>query len=248
MLYDFLKNCKCVINEESADYRALLSLFERMPVNVAFMPAITDALYPAHALSCTSAKKIISPNVYIIPVGAHDNWAIDFFEEIVNKFYLDDEFREQYGIELEEMILLSNPKSNCFFTFYDGTNYNVTISRVTMSDGSEKFLIVVPENPEDCWNTIIESNNIRCEILIDSLKGMGDWLDTTPLYRILRGTNKTELLPKYYFKGLYVKHDAPFGFHKIYTIPDIVYFNGHPVDSWQKEIYEINWDENKSKN
>ena len=73
------------------------------------------------------------------------------------------------------------------------------------------------------------------------------WFDTTALYRIMRETDSTELLPQYYFKGLYITHDAPHGFYKIYTIPEIIYSNGHPVDSWQKEIYEINWSENKSK-
>lgn len=247
MLFDFLKDCKCALSEESADYQALLKLLEGMPVHVAFMPSITDDLYPVHALSCTSAKKIISPNVYIVPVGAHNNWAVVYFEGIINKFYLDDELREQYDIELEEMILLSNPKLNSSFTLYDGTNYNVAIICITMSDGSGKYLIVVPENPENCWNTIIESNNIRCDILIDSHKGLGNWLDSIPLYGILRETNQTELLPKFYFKGLYISHDAPFGFHKIYTIPDTIYHNfSNPIENWQKEIYEINWDENRS--
>ena len=76
---------------------------------------------------------------------------------------------------------------------------------------------------------------------------MGNWFDSIPLYKVMRETNATELLPHYYFRGLYISHDAPRGFNLLYTIPDIIiYPGGGVIADWQKEIYEIDWDENKS--
>lgn len=249
MLYDFLYNCNCVLNEEVNDYQALLNSFEGKSACVGFMPAITDDLYPVFTLSCTSAKQIISPDVYIIPVGAHDYWAKPYFEEIINKFYKSDEFNEQFDIELEEMLLLNNTNLGCFFSLTDGTNCNVVFCRIALPDGSERYLFVLPETPDDCWKNIIEQYEINCGIVIDSLKGMGDWFDSVPLYRVMRETNATELLPRYYFKGLYISHDAPCGFNMLYTIPDIIINRqGKIVDDWQKEIYEIDWNENKKNN
>ena len=105
VLYNFIANCKCALNEESADYRELQKiLMEGKSCVIGFMPAITDDLFPVFAFSCTSASQIISPDIYIIPVGAHDYWAKPHFEEIVNRFYQLDEFQEQFDIEFEEML------------------------------------------------------------------------------------------------------------------------------------------------
>lgn len=113
MLYKFIANCRCALNGESADYRELLKDFNfngRKSCVIGFMPAVTDDLFPVFALSCTSASQIISPDIYIIPVGANDYWAKSQFEEIVNRFYQLDEFQEQFDIEFEEMLLLVNPE------------------------------------------------------------------------------------------------------------------------------------------
>lgn len=246
MLYNFIANCKCVLNEEREDYRELLKdLDEMKSCVIGFMPAITDDLFPVFALSYTSASKIISPDIYIIPVGAHDNWAKPYFEEIVNRFYQLDEFREQFDIELEEMLLLVTPELKCFFTLYDGTDYNVAVYRITLPNGLERYLVIVPLTPDNCWKEIIEPYDVKCDILIDSHKGMGDWFDSVPLYRVMRETSEIELLPQYYFKGLFISHDAPFGFKLVYTIPDRIICHGRIVDNWQKEIYAIDWNENK---
>ena len=246
MFLDFLYDCQCALEDEKSDYQETLSDFANKVVCVGVMPAITDDLFPVFALSCTSAKQIISPNVYIIPVGAHNYWAKPYFEDIVDRFYQNDEFRDQYDIELEEMLLLYNPKLNRSFSVYDGTENNVTFCRIMMPDRSVKYLFFVPETPDDCWKKIIESYDIKCDIVIDSHKGMGDWFDSVPLYKVMLETNATKLLPRYYFKGLYISHDAPSGFNLRYTIPDPISYYGRSIADWQKEIYEIDWREAKN--
>lgn len=245
MIYDFLFDCKGAINNEVADFQELLQNIRNTPICVGFMPAVWDDLYPVFALSCTSAKRIISPNVYIIPIGAPN--CVDakpFFEEIVNNFYQNDEFREQYDIELEEMLLLNNPKLSNSFSTSDATKYNVIFCRITLPNGTENALVIVPETPEDCWNKVFEPYEIKCDILIDSCKGMGNVLDPTRLYKVMRETNATELLPHYYFRGMYVKKEPPNGFNLLYTIPEEI--PGQVFRNYEKEIYEIDWDENKS--
>ncbi len=78
------------------------------------MPAMTDDLYPVFVLSCTSARQIVSPNVYIVPVGTYDCWAKPYFEQIIDAFYEKNEFREQFAIKLDEMLLLNNLEISSF--------------------------------------------------------------------------------------------------------------------------------------
>ena len=109
MLIDFLSSCTNILNEETLDFNNVIVSLSHTSVSIGLMPAITDDLFPIYSLVCTSANKYVSPNVYIIPVGAHDYWAKPYFEDIVNKFYQEDYIREQFQIELEEMILLKHP-------------------------------------------------------------------------------------------------------------------------------------------
>ena len=179
MLYKFIANCRCALNGESADYRELLKdLDGRKSCVIGFMPAVTDDLFPVFALSCTSASQIISPDIYIIPVGAHDYWAKPHFEEIINRFYQLDEFQEQFDIEFEEMLLLVNPELKCFFTLYDGIDYNVAVCRITLPNGLERYLVVVPLTPDNCWKEIVEPYEVKCCVLIDSIRAWG--IGSTP--------------------------------------------------------------------
>ncbi len=115
-----------------------------------------------------------------------------------------------------------------------------------LPDGSAKFFFIVPETPNDCWKKVIEPYEIKCDIVIDSHKGMGDWFENVPLYKTMRETEAVNLLPNYYFKGLYIKHDVPYGFSLLYSIPDLIIYQGRIADDWQKKIYEIDWGENKN--
>ena len=44
MVYDFLINCKCALNEETDDFREVIDKIQHMQNGVGFMPAITDDL------------------------------------------------------------------------------------------------------------------------------------------------------------------------------------------------------------
>ena len=238
MFYDFLRDCRCVLSEEAADFHDLLAHVQHLPVSVGFMPAIWDDLYPVYALACTSAKKIVSPNVYIIPIAAHGDFARGRFEQMVSDFYSDDTFRDQYEIELEEMLLLSPPALPCSFSFrLEDTEYNVILLRITMPDDSEKILIITPLTPHAAWKDIMEAYRIPCDIVIDSGKGMGDWFEEIPLFPAMMETRARDLLPRYYFRGKHISHDAPDGFRLVYTISEPM----EGVGDWEKEIYATDW-------
>ena len=244
MLIDFLSSCTTVLNEETPDFNNVIASLSRTSVSIGLMPAITDDLFPIYSLVCTSANNFVSPDVYIVPAGAHDYWAIPCFEDMVNKFYQEDHFREQFQIELEEMILLKQPDISASFCFNKDILYNVLYCRLTMPNNLPVHLLIIPSDPAGCWE-IIERYGLNCDILIDSHKGLGNWFEEIPLYRLMRETKHTELLPRYYFKGLYISHEAPKGFKLIYTIPEPVSVNGRIAGDWEKEIYEIDWDENR---
>lgn len=221
MLYNFMTECQCVLKEEADDYRAQLRRLAGRPARVGFMPAIIDDLAPVYALSCTGARRIVSPNFYIIPIVTSSAWGFtrECFEKAVNEFYQDDELQEQLEIELEEMILLTHPAIERSLSLSGGTPYNVVFCHITMNDGSERYLLIMALTPDECWKRIVEHYGVQCDILIDSHKGLGDYFSAAPLYRYLRETEAVELLPRYYFKGSYVhsSRNLP-GFRLAYVI------------------------------
>ena len=244
MLIDFLSSCTNVLNDETFDFNDAIISLSHTSVSIGLMPAITDDLYPIYSLVCTSANKIVSPNVCIIPIGAHEYWAKPYFEDIVNKFYQEDYVREQFQIELEEMILLKHPDISESFCLNKDIVYNVLYCHLKMPNNMPVYLLIIPLKPAGCWG-IMERYELKCDILIDSNKGLGDWFESTPLYGMMRETKHIELLPRYYFKGLHISHDAPKGFELIYTIPESIEWAWHKSLQWEKEIYKIDWDENR---
>lgn len=114
MLIGFLQLCRPVLQCESEDFAQCLIDIQQQEISLGFMPAMTDDLYPVFVLSCTSARQIVSPNVYIVPVGTHDCWAKPYFEQIIDAFYEKNEFREQFAIKLDEMLLLNNLEISSF--------------------------------------------------------------------------------------------------------------------------------------
>jgi hypothetical protein len=62
------------------------------------------------------------------------------------------------------------------------------------------------------WIDIIEKYNIRTEMVIHSHRGFGHWFTSTPLYAYLHTTKMPHLLPRFYFRGKFIKlDDAPAG-------------------------------------
>ena len=249
MLTDFLAQCNNVIPDESRDFQAFLSELSELQICIGFMPAIGYDLYPVYALTCTDGRNIISPNVYILPTASRDNWAGEYFEGIINRFYEDKELNENYSLELDEMILLHSENTGYTYTLYDGTEYNVVLCRIKLPTGRNVYLILISEAPEDCWQKIIEAYSIKCDILIDSNRGLEDYYYCSALYPVMRETDNDELLPKFYFNGLYEKSEPPKGFKHVYTIQDTVLSNGGsgtPIIEYFKRIYNIDWTENRN--
>ena len=166
-----------------------------------------------------------------------------YLEERIKKFYLEDEFYEQYEIEVDEMILLQSTEIEESFSLLEEIKYQVLYCHISTKDGRSVYLLIMPMKTEECWKHLIEKYEISCDFLIDSHKGLGGWFENTKLYHILKTTERKELLPKYYFKGLYISNPAPKDFKLVYRIPEVIYFNkrNREIDSWQKEIYRTEW-------
>ena len=241
MMIDFLKQCKCVLQNEEQDYNWVLRSFEQKnDPFVAFMPAVIDDLWPIFILECTPANTYRSHkgrSVYIIPIGTHDFWAVPYFERLLLKFYRDDEIKDRadyHGAELEECILLTSedicngrlaqPLASC----------NVIYARISFPDYRETELLFVVDTPENAWTQIVEKYSINTEYIIDSHKGMGDWFECVPLYDAVLNTNLPDGIPAFYFKGKYISHPAPNIYRKVYSVPES---NEQQCIS---EIYQLN--------
>ncbi len=144
-------------------------------------------------------------------------------------------------MKLNEIILLRSPALKHSLTLNENVQYNAALCSFSMADGSRVYICIVPETPDECWRRIMESYGIKCEIVIDSLKGMGNWFEDIPLYSAMSDTKAPWLRPRFYFKGLYISHDAPKGFRLIYTIPETINAFRQEVKGWEKEIYETGW-------
>ena len=245
MLLDFLRECVCSLPEETEDYRSVLKLFEReSEYFVAFMPSILMDLSPVYGLECTSAGRYAPPghpHVYIMPVGAHGDNSRTLFSELIQKFYFQDSLEEPEGFHLEEMILLCHPAPKDRFCITRGLWCNVLYCHLTSVRDTPVYLLILPDRPEDVWTEIVEAEQIPCDIVIDSHKGMGDWFESTPLFRCMSGTSAAGLLPRYYYRGVYISYGAPQGFTEEYRIPEEIRVHGMPLDDAYKTIYRTTW-------
>lgn len=244
MIYNFLKECSPILENEKCDFESVLKKFEKVEKSyTGFMPAIVGDIYPVFALECTSANKIVNdyvPQVYIIPIEGHGDWALLGFNNLINNFYDNDELGDEsiyYSASLEEVLLLEKQGIENHLAMSDGTGYGVVYCLITMPNGVQVDLIVMCMKPEDCWMNVMEKYDISCDILVDSNKGMGDWFFLTPLYSVMKNTSKSNLLPKFYFCGKYASGGAPPEFEPYYTIPE----NIKRVTEYDKTIYLTNW-------
>lgn len=151
----------------------------------------------------------------------------------------DDELPDSelhYDAELEESILLYNTGlSSGKSVKLNGLVYNAVYLRLLMSNQRLVYLFIIFEKPELVWTNIIEQFRIKTDIIIDNHKGLGDWFENVPLYKMMKETHQRDLLPELYFKGKYISHEAPKGFVKAYEVRE------NKPHQCMSEIYYTRW-------
>ncbi|MBE6679595.1 MAG: hypothetical protein E7598_03635 [Ruminococcaceae bacterium] len=226
-LVEFLAALHPVLSEEAQDFETLCADIAAKNIPVSFMPCVTFDLWPVYALQCTNANvHIDSYNgsmFYIAPIGEHDFYLKPHLEQIMTDFYKDDfdDFGLMYGGELEEMLLLESQDIGTFFKLGDvSEKANAVYMGFSMPNGAAAHILFLLDSMVNTWENCFEKYSVNCDALIDSHKGMGDWFDTTPLYSYFQSTQKKELLPKLYFKGKYISHEAPKGYKLIHSVEE----------------------------
>lgn len=243
MIYDFLKSLACLLPEERDDYAQALERIGDKPAYVSLMPAVVVDLWPAYVLGRTAARDVAGPggktHICIAPLGAHDFWGIPGFEAQLSRFYADEDPGVGdgllYGAELQEAILLNSDDIKHALSVDGAGKAQAIYAHYRFPDGDDVFFLGVADAPHECWVNIIEKYDIKCDILIDSHKGLGDWLVNVPLYEVLLRTRKRALLPELYFKGKYVPADAPGQFRLLYRVPE----SGR--NDCESRIYAASW-------
>lgn len=242
MLSEFLANCTVVLTGEEESFYSIRSNLSVSNPFICYMPSITLDLWPMFALQCTNVRSCIShdtaPIVYLIPIGAHHFWAKPEFCDLVLNFYREDDFpdhRNIYNYELEEMILLQYPKASDSLVLAELGVCNAIYIRMSKSGVKDVHMFILLEDPSAGWKTIIERYEIPVQLLIDSHKGMGDWFEDIPLFQHMTVTSKPNLLPTYYFKGKFISHPAPAGFHFLTAIA------GSSANEPTSELFRTPW-------
>ena len=239
-LVDFLNECRICKKNEEADWGNMRRIICKKYSTIALMPAITCDLWPVHVLNDhlagTQLLKSI-PDIYIVPLGGHMFWIKPEVEDILNRFYRDEEIENNqnyYGASLEEVILFNHYSCNQIF-IVDGVGVSCVIAKIELQKGDIVYCIGIMDTAEHVWENIIEHYDVPVEFLIDSHKGLGNWLVDIPLYKKMCCSSKRDLLPEYYFKGKYISADAPEGFEFITDIEESA-----PYECISK-IYKANW-------
>lgn len=227
MSIQFLENCKCILDSEKQDYSLVLRTFEKESEPfVAFLPAVTADLWPVYVLECTEARQYRihgGKSVYIVPIDTHNSGAISCFGKLINDFYMENatnDSKNYYGASLEEMILLHSPDISNSKFLNRFSECNVIYLRISFEMDRNVDLVFLLEKPEVCWKGVIEKYNIATDYIIDSHKGMGNWFEYTKLYELVIHSHNSSILPKYYFKGKYISHDAPKDYQLVYRVPE----------------------------
>ena len=222
MFFEFLENCHCVFTDETSDFESLKVQIKNSESLIAYMPSITVDLWPIHVLEEMNFGKSIdgnsSPRIYIAPLGSHDFLIKNELELIINSFYQDENIKNNqnyYGASLEEMLILKSDEIKETFENSIIGSTNVIYARISLQNHKDVHFFGIYDFAEEFWKNIIEKYNIKVSWIIDSHKGLGDWFENVPLYKIFLETNKPRLLPRFYLKGKFISHDAPEGFELI---------------------------------
>lgn len=241
MVADLLKKYKCFLNdyEEQACWQGVIKAFEGSE-SISYMPSIILDLWPVHVLECTRAAQLFNggsvERLYLLPMG--NKYGREQFSKMISDWYKSDLSpdggRNSYGAELSETVLLKGENSSIYFPVDGIGNVSAIYLRFRMKNGKAVHLLAVAEAAHDFWRTL-ESCNIKCDFLIHSNKGLGDWFNNVPLSKTLTESKFKELLPKYYLQGKFISNE-PFEYGTpIYSISI-----EEGIDS-MGTIYSTNW-------
>ena len=242
-MHRFFDSCKCTLPEETNDFQNVIKHLLAKPAFVSLMPAIHLDLWPLHVLECTNGRQYPAHDgrnhICFMPVGAHDFWALGYFTALIQAFYRDEDMAPYaahwYGAELDEMILLRSEACTRTVRIESAGDISAAYARFSFPGGKRVHLFLLLTTAQDGWRSIFQQYRIPCDILIDSNKGLGDWLESTALYPLLTADPLDPILPAFYFKGKYISHGAPEGFVRIYEVPES---DAHACVS---EIYQARW-------
>jgi hypothetical protein len=148
---------------------------------------------------------------------------MESLSSLIKSFYNDDDIENDtnfYGASFEEMLILRSDDMDKYYKCDFVEEANVFYTRISLKNGKYVHILCVYDSAEDFWKNIIEKHDIKVDWIIDSHKGLGDWFENVPLYRVFLETTKPFLLPKYYFKGKFISHDAPDDFALIHEAKD----------------------------
>ena len=247
MMFDFLKDLNCILQNEDSDYHEILASWENKKYNISFMPAI--CWYGGTYNLFDQKAGIDGQNmIWIIPTGQCDFFwlhtlqkkLVDFYENDVIDISGNSHFP---GIEtevFEESILLhSNELQNDPEHTILGAN--VVLIRLSLSSGRDTIILVLLDHQDVCWNNIIERYRIALTWFVDSGRGTEGYYSHVNLYKMMKQTIHSDILPVYYFKGLYNKGEVPDGFKFLYAMISYPEQNGY--DKWQSfsAVYDTGW-------
>ena len=247
MIYDFFNSMRCILPEENSDYHDILDSWKNRDYQVALMPAIfwysgTYNLFDQKAGH--EGKNLI----WIVPAGQQNFFWLPTIKKKIESFYEYDEIELDYepqfpGIEAEEFeecILLKSDKiqskPECSVL-----GANVILIRLSLSSGNDTLVFIILDHQDNCWKNIIEEYNINLTWFVDSGRGTEDYILYIKLYQLMKHTSKPNLLPGYYFKGLYNKGEVPEGFRFLYAMLSKPDSDGY--DRWRSfsSVYKTRW-------
>ena len=190
--------------------------------------------------------------IWLIPAmqAGYSVWLSDLREKI-ERFYSNDvinkpnsPFPNMNTEEIEECILLhSNDLQNDSERTILGAN--VVLVRFSLSNGSETLAFILLDHQDLCWHHVIENHRVALTWFVDSGRGIGDYYVQTNLFQLMQRTAFPELLPIYYFKGLYNKGEIPNGFQYLYSMISQKDIDGY--DKWEhfSAVYSTGWRQNQ---
>jgi len=227
MIRNFLQGCINTKPEEADAYSELVREFREDKRFVGIMPSICPDIWPIHVMEETEAIKYNGTrgeSVYFAPVVTHGEYYKKTFEGLFEDYYQEGEWVKLESFTYRARVLKTVMLYSCDV---DGRTSSYTLGRPNvmyvcyqMRCGRRVHIFYIADKAKNVWENIIERYLIKTNIVINSHKGMGDWFANTELYEYLtKAANKT-LLPKYYFKGKYISHEAPEGFELIYSVPE----------------------------